>query len=891
MRLHRLRLSNVRGVTERTVEFPDTGVVVVEGPNEVGKTTMIEALDLLLDDKDSSRKRHVLSFRPVGRDVASVVEADLSSGPYRFTYRKQWFRQPGTELHISAPRVEQLTGVEAHERVSQILAETADLVLWRALRLMQAVPLVQADLSGSSALAAALDVAAMPAPGTADGIENLDGAQMAGGASGGADPDADSIVVAAEAEYRRYFTAGQGQPTGTYRAARERLDLAVDAARAARAAVEEVQYDVERHAVVAAEGAQAERDVDAAAAEAAELDRQWHEVETLAAAEKAARGQLEAAARSAQRARDRWEERASRGQALTDNEAVLARQTVQAGELARQLGPAEAACDALTERLREAEAVAAGVRRRAQAAAAVAAYRRDVAELADLQDRLTRLTDLARARDAALADLAACPLDQPSLAAIERAAAAVDIALAAQAAGSATVVVTALKDQPRLSRDGVPDPMAAGERRQHPVAEPLALEVPGLRVEVLPEEGAQRRAGVVRAARTDLSRLLEAAGADDLAHARRLGERHQLAAALLRRADQGRIDLLGGAREEDLIARAQRLQGSIADEPPADEPPADEPGEIAAVPEPEEDPEAVVARLTGELRGRREAVDRLRLEVATTASLVEAVRGQLDAERARLAASRAVEPDAALQAAAEQADGDLAQAESAARELSAALAERDPATLRSCRGAAQSALAAARDRHRVLRDERIAIEARLAAAGGQGRQERFDDAESELVHAQRAFDAVDRRAKAARLLFDTLQRRRAEAKRGYLTPYANELTRFGRLVYGDDFDVEVSDDLSIAARVLHGRTIPFGALSTGAKEQLAVLTRLACASLVDPADGVPVIIDDALGYTDPERLRTICAAFALRGAGAQLILLTCTPGRYAGIPDATIVRL
>ena len=129
MRLHRLRLSNVRGVTERTVEFPDTGVVVVEGPNEVGKTTMIEALDLLLDDKDSSRKRHVLSFRPVGRDVASVVEADLSSGPYRFTYRKQWFRQPGTELHISAPRVEQLTGVEAHERVSQILAETADLVL------------------------------------------------------------------------------------------------------------------------------------------------------------------------------------------------------------------------------------------------------------------------------------------------------------------------------------------------------------------------------------------------------------------------------------------------------------------------------------------------------------------------------------------------------------------------------------------------------------------------------------------------------------------------------------------------------------------------------------------------------------------------------------------
>ena len=67
MRVHRMTLSHIKGVADRRIDFPDEGIVVVEGQNEAGKTTMIEALDLLLDEKDSSKKRHVLAMRPVGR--------------------------------------------------------------------------------------------------------------------------------------------------------------------------------------------------------------------------------------------------------------------------------------------------------------------------------------------------------------------------------------------------------------------------------------------------------------------------------------------------------------------------------------------------------------------------------------------------------------------------------------------------------------------------------------------------------------------------------------------------------------------------------------------------------------------------------------------------------
>ncbi|MBU3752106.1 MAG: ATP-binding protein, partial [Mycobacterium sp.] len=52
MILHRLRLTNFRGVADRRIDFPDQGVVVVCGPNEIGKSSMLEALDLLLTYRD-----------------------------------------------------------------------------------------------------------------------------------------------------------------------------------------------------------------------------------------------------------------------------------------------------------------------------------------------------------------------------------------------------------------------------------------------------------------------------------------------------------------------------------------------------------------------------------------------------------------------------------------------------------------------------------------------------------------------------------------------------------------------------------------------------------------------------------------------------------------------
>ena len=159
MRLHRVRLCNYRGVADCEVELLAQGITVIEGPNEVGKTSIPEGLDLLLTKRDSSSHRQVKSAQPVGRDVGPEVEIEMSTGPYRFVYRKRWLRRSETVLNVLTPQPDQLTGRAAHERVEEILSETLDGDLWRALRIEQGAELSLPGFDVPS-LVGALDQAA-----------------------------------------------------------------------------------------------------------------------------------------------------------------------------------------------------------------------------------------------------------------------------------------------------------------------------------------------------------------------------------------------------------------------------------------------------------------------------------------------------------------------------------------------------------------------------------------------------------------------------------------------------------------------------------------------------------------------------------------------------------
>src|SRR6201990_3513517 len=247
MRLHRLVLTNYRGITHREIEFPDHGVVVVSGANEIGKSSMIEALDLLMEAKDRSTKKEVKQVKPTHADVGAEITAEISTVPYLFVYRKRCHKRTQTQLTVLAPRREQLTGDEAHDRVRAIVDETVDSQLWQgqrglpagaaagrgsvsrrgqAQRVLQAASTPAVDLSGCDALSRALDVAAGEAV-----------------ALSGAEP---LLIDRIDAEYLRYYTP-TGRPTGEWAAAIRRLREADDEVARWADAVAEVDDAVRSH--------------------------------------------------------------------------------------------------------------------------------------------------------------------------------------------------------------------------------------------------------------------------------------------------------------------------------------------------------------------------------------------------------------------------------------------------------------------------------------------------------------------------------------------------------------------------------------------------------------------------------------------------------------------
>lgn len=920
MRLHRLELTNVKAVRHRRVVFPDSAIIVVEGANEVGKTSLIEALDLVLDFKDTSRDKRVQAIRPVGRDVPSAIEVEMSTGCYRFTYRKQWFRQSATTLSVHQPRQEHLVGSQAHERVQQILAETADLTLWKALRLMQASSLGPADLSGSVALTAALDSAA--------------------GRCGDSGAEGQSLVAAAQSAFITYYTARSGTRTGQYREAAERLRAAREAYQRAQAAVAEVEADAARHDQVCAERRELEAELVLARQEAEQAAEQWDQVSRLTDAAAVAGQARAAASRALQAARERLTERSDAVARLEALEQQTTAAAQEADRVAEMVGPAQAELAQLTEQRCAAQAALDCLEEQAGRATALAERHRVIADLAALRARIAGLAQLSTAAARAAEVVSGLPVDGALLARVERAHQALEAARATQAAGSARVRVTGLGAPVALTVDGTQAQLTSGEQVERTVTGEFTVVLPGLlSVNVSPGQGTADLAAAVEAAEQSLTRVLNLAGLPDIESVRQAHAQRLDAVTVSERAERAVAEFLGKDTAAELTARftaLQRAACSVQDGPGHPQPvgagtssdDADlnsvataEPVDGAAGPGALEDADgevdpAVAASAAGaaaaeadrlvaevkaaavrlaELAGAGTdlagAVQSGLVHLATAQARRDALAERLDADLRHLAGLRDSSPDHQLADLVDQADRERARTELAEQAIREQLSQLDPDRARLRMVAAQAAITDVEARRATTHDEQVAIEARLELARSQGRKDTLDLASAELTQADRELLAIERRAEAARLLHETLQQCQATAKRAYVAPFRDAVNRLGRVVFGPSFDVEVADDLTIAARILDGTRISYQQLSTGAKEQLAIMTRLACAGLVDPQAGAPVVIDDALGYTDPQRLGLMAEAIGMVGPQAQVILLTCTPGRYAAIPGAQTLRL
>ncbi|GAB2507769.1 chromosome segregation protein [Corynebacterium atrinae] len=868
MRIHSLTLDNVRGIDHLELkELPDTGVIVIHGDNEKGKSTILDALHLVLNEKHSAKNKVVKAAKPVDRDVSPSVAVTMSLGPVAFSVEKTWFRDKSARLSLSSPQRQVFTGDEAESKLKELIAEHLDSDLLSTLFLRQDDLGNSVDALGISSLTRALD-----------------------GASGtqGAGIEDTGLMAAVNSEYQRYYTA-TGKQRGELAQAMDDVKAATEENSAAQASAAELDGYVLRHDHVTDTRARATAVLPEAVAEAEAAAEVARVAAEAAAKAEALAGEVERAEREFQRATHAVEQRRllidavvlaaaeldRRRAGLEDAAAAAATEAAQLVELGEKLEEAKRQQAVAAANVREARSVA----RRVEAAVRrdeVAAKHRQVTELttqiAELRQEHARLK-VSDAHVRAVEEASQELILQQRL----REQTTSKLQLTATTPGS--VLVNG--EEVAIGTEAVSVELERGS--EITIGEVTARYLPGLAESAAEED-------LVARATARVAELLQDLGCSSLDALRTRRDAYREVAEKLAALERERTSVLSGTDAESLAAE---LAGLTAD------------GEGSeALPE-----DLDVAAATANVRATEEELDRLGAEAAeldaaltpwrerqaTTALSTLSVRIEA-AEQADGAAKKSL-ADAEEKAGAAELDGDVdkqrAARDAVVEQWRVAQAEVAAADPERAAGLHRTKATRVESLHKQIADSTT----QLAELSGRiematGAAERLEKAEASLAAATHRLDSVQRRAEAVEMLRNTLHRHRDAARARYAQPFADELSRLARWVFGDDVEFQLSDTLQVTDRTVGEATVGLDFLSGGAREQLAILTRFAIAELVsrEASDGwvpVPVVVDDALGSTDMHRLALMSTLFEQMGKKGQVIVLTCVPERYHFVQDRT----
>ena len=874
MKLLTLTLENWRGVSASHIEF-DNAVTLIEGPNEVGKSSLVEALRMLFREKSGSKKKEVQAVQPVGQDVGSSVAAEVRCGDYHFHYSKTYNRKAGTELRILAPRAEQLTGDDAHNRAWEILSGHMDMALWDALLVEQGKEIGGVRLADSDGLARALDNAA-------------------GGA--GVSGEESALFEAVQAEYERYFTLKTGK--ARYSDQQQRVEQHSTQVQLLKTTLRELDDDLRRFEGVSAEISRLQRALPELQQAKEQHEQRWTAIDSLQARLNAKEEEGKPLQQLLDHARTQWQKRqeaaadiARREQDLAQKQAALQPLAEHATELERTVQAAEAAHKELQLQRR-------ALQHALQQARRDTAYLQDAAELARLQQLLERV-QTQRAELAALRKtLAGIHITAEGRKNIQAAASALDVASRTRDNAATRLSIDALQAA-EFQLNGEAISLRPGAPLERQVAESLQIDIPELaRITIAPAASAGELAAEVDAKQQELDTLLARYQVKSVEQAITLDEQRADAEQLLRSAQQRLQDTLQGADEEALQAdcarRQQACEDALQQRDPGQELPASEREARAQLETASEALDACESELdqeAGRLAEQRAELTRAQSQQQQASTELNALSSVLEDKRSSLAQEREAAPDDALEQAVAEREQQLAAITDELEHLRAQLEAEDPDSARLQRDNATQALRRAERDIIDQQQEQAVLKSRLDRAQANGLFEELEAAEQALAEAEDTLAATERRAAAAKLLWETLNAQRDASRQAYVAPLRDGIRSLGKIVFGSDFDIVLGEDWTILDVIRDGKTIPFDSLSVGAKEQLGILTRLAAARIVADQGGVPVIIDDALGFSDPTRLQSMGAAIAAAGRDAQVVVLTCTPGRFMYLGEVGVRRL
>ncbi|MFN3973230.1 MAG: ATP-binding protein, partial [Gemmobacter sp.] len=159
---------------------------------------------------------------------------------------------------------------------------------------------------------------------------------------------------------------------------------------------------------------------------------------------------------------------------------------------------------------------------------------------------------------------------------------------------------------------------------------------------------------------------------------------------------------------------------------------------------------------------------------------------------------------------------------------------------------------------------------------GEGVEEDLADTTDRLAEATARRDALRFEVEMLKTLLAALETARAAARDRYVAPVLRELTPLLRLLWPDAEIAFDEDRLLPVAMTRAGQAEAIEILSGGTQEQVALLVRLAFARMLAAAGrAAPVILDDALVFTDDDRIERMFDALHRQAGDVQILVLSC----------------
>jgi DNA repair exonuclease SbcCD ATPase subunit len=198
-------------------------------------------------------------------------------------------------------------------------------------------------------------------------------------------------------------------------------------------------------------------------------------------------------------------------------------------------------------------------------------------------------------------------------------------------------------------------------------------------------------------------------------------------------------------------------------------------------------------------------------------------------------------------------------------------------------------------------DARTQIAVAKSALTSDGHEDPMEALAAARANARSAEEhraSVRRKADALALLdqlFNDEQRSLAEQ---FTQPLADKISGYLQCIFGVGASAHVNLEnnefagLRLTRSDAGGGSYAFDTLSGGAKEQTAAAVRLAMAEVLaaDHGGSLPLVFDDAFAYSDPQRVNQLQRMLDRAAArGLQVIVLTCNPSDYVALGAQQIV--